>query len=221
MSITKYQKLRSQLNSAEEELTKFRSSGGNNLIFDDENRGDSIKTLYEEIQEIELKEIELREFYKSTHPIYSTLIEQKKVLLNELQALESDVKDLPSDQRKLFNLTQRVDIYSSSLEELEKQKLSLSLKAASSSSNVRIINYPSDPIKISPRITLILLSLIVLLAAYLIFLLNHFFTDKIMSLDSLVDYLEDRNLLIGAFPFISGRGNKKILFDIEKTSLIE
>ncbi len=209
-------KLRSQLNSAEEELTIFRSSGGNNLIFDDENRGDSIKTLYEEIQEIELKEIELKEFYKSTHPIYSTLIEQKKVLLNELQALESDVKDLPSDQRKLFNLTQRVDIYSSSLEELEKQKLSLSLKAASSSSNVRIINYPSDPIKISPRITLILLSLIVLLAAYLIFLLNHFFTDKIMSLDSLVDYLEDRNLLIGAFPYISGRGNKKILFDIEK-----
>ena len=209
-------KLRLQLDLAEEELTKFKTSGGKNLIFGDENSGESIKALNEEIQEIELKEIELKEFYKPTHPIYSTLIEQKKVLLNELSILESDIKGLPSDQRKLFNLTQRVNIYSSSLEELEKQKLSLSLTAASSSSNVRIINYPSEPIKISPRITLILFSFVVLVVAYSFFLLNHFFTDKIMSLDALVDYIEDRNLLIGAFPFISGNSDKKILNEIEK-----
>ena len=209
-------KLRSQLGSAEEELTNFKTSGGSNLIFDDENRGDSINTLNEEIQEIELKEIELKEFYKPSHPIYSTLIEQKKVLLNELEILESDIQDLPSEQRKLFNLTQRVNIYSSSLEELEKQKLSLSLKAASSSSNVRIINYPSEPVKISPRISLLLFSFVALVVGYSFFLLNHFFTDKIMSIDSLVDYLEDRNLLIGAFPYFSGGKNEKILFEIEK-----
>ena len=53
--------------------------------------------------------------------------------------------------------------------------------------------------------------------AYFLFLLDHFFTDKIMSLDSLLDYLEDRNLLIGAFPFIdNSKKEQKILKDIEK-----
>ena len=120
-------KLKNLLNLAENDLTKFRSSGGNSFIFDNENRGDAIDSLNKEIKDIELKEIELKEFYKSNHPIYSTLIEQKNILLDELEELETGVKDLPSEQRKLFNLTQRVNIYSSSLEELEKQKLSLNL----------------------------------------------------------------------------------------------
>lgn len=209
-------KLKNLLNLAENDLTRFRSSGGNSFIFDNENRGDAIDSLNKEIKDIELKEIELKEFYKSNHPIYSTLIEQKNILLDELEELETGVKDLPSEQRKLFNLTQRVNIYSSSLEELERQKLSLNLIAASSTSNVRIINNPSGPIKISPKITLLLISFLFLFIAYFIFLLDHFFTDKIMSLDALLDYLEDRNLLIGAFPYINkSKKREKILLDIE------
>lgn len=210
-------KLKNLLNLAENDLTRFRSSGGNSLIFDNENRGDAIDSLNKEIKDIELKEIELKEFYKSNHPIYSTLIEQKNILLDELEELETGVKDLPSEQRKLFNLTQRVNIYSSSLEELEKQKLSLNLIAASSTSNVRIINNPSEPIKISPKITLLLISFLFLFIAYFIFLLDHFLTDKIMSLDALLDYLEDRNLLIGAFPYINkSKKRQRILLNIEK-----
>ena len=209
-------KLKNLLNLAENDLTRFRSSGGNSFIFDNENRGDVIDSLNKEIKDIELKEIELKEFYKSNHPIYSTLIEQKNILLDELEELETGIKDLPSEQRKLFNLTQRVNIYSSSLEELEKQKLSLNLIAASSTSNVRIINNPSEPIKISPKITLLLISFLFLFIAYFIFLLDHFFTDKIMSLDALLDYLEDRNLLIGAFPYINkSKKRQRILLDIE------
>ena len=209
-------KLKNLLNLAENDLTRFRSSGGNSFIFDNENRGDAIDSLNKEIKDIELKEIELKEFYKSNHPIYSTLIEQKNILLDELEELETGIKDLPSEQRKLFNLTQRVNIYSNSLEELEKQKLSLNLIAASSTSNVRIINNPSEPIKISPKITLLLISFLFLFIAYLIFLLDHFFTDRIMSLDALLDYLEDRNLLIGAFPYINkSKKRQRILLDIE------
>ncbi len=210
-------KLKVQLDSAEKELTDFRSTGGNSLFFDNTNRGESIESLKKEIKEIELKEIELREFYKSSHPIYSTLLEQKNILMKELEDEEYGVQDLPIEQRKLFNLNQKVNIYSSSLEELERQKLSLSLLAASSTSNVKIINFPSDAMKISPRITLLFFSFLFFLLAYFIFLLNHFFTDKIMSLDALIDYLEDRDMLLGAFPFISKNQNKqKILIEIEK-----
>ena len=209
-------KLKNLLSLAENDLTEFRSSGGRSFIFDNESRGDAIESLNNEIKNIELKEIELKEFYKSNHPIYSTLIEQKNILLDELEELESDIKDLPSEQRKLFNLTQRVNIYSRGLEELEKQKLSLNLIAASSTSNVRIINNPSESIKIRPKLTLILISFLFVFVAYLIFLLDHFFTDKIMSLDALLDYLEDRNLLIGAFPYINKTKKiQNILLDIE------
>ena len=214
---TEIPKLRDQLSSAELDLIEFRSSGGNNLIFDNESRENSIESLNQEIKSIELKEIELKEFYKSSHPIYSTLIEQKNILYKELETLESDIQNLPSEQRQLFNLTQRVNIYSSSLEELERQKLSLSLSAASSTSNIRIINFPSDAIRIKPQLTLLLFSLIIPLVAYFVFLLNHFLTDKIMSLDSLMDYLEDRSLLLGAFPYINrNNSNQKILNEIEK-----
>ena len=210
-------KLKDQLSIAEIELSEFRSSGGISFIFGDESRKDSIESLNQEIKDIELKEIELKEFYKTNHPLYSTLIEQKNILLRELEDIEIGISDLPSEQRKLFNLNQKVNIYSSSLEELERQKLSLSLIAASSTSNVRIINFPSEAIKISPRISLLLFGLVFLLFAYFIFLINHFFTDKIMSLDSLLDYLEDRSLLLGAFPLINENKNTKgILEDIEK-----
>ena len=209
--------LKKQLNIAELELINFKSSDGNNFIFDSDFRVNSIESLNQEIKEIELKEIELKEFYKSSHPIYTTLLQQKSILIDELKELESGVQDLPSEQRKLFNLTQKVNIYSSSLEELEKQKLSLSLLAASSTSNVRVINSPSNAIKISPNLSFLLLSFVVLLVTYFAFLLNHFFSDKIMSIDALLDFLENRNLLLGAFPFINQKNkNKRILLDIEK-----
>ena len=209
-------KLRDQLNSAEIELANYKSSGGNNLIFND-NSGETINSLLNEIKAIEFKEIELREFYKESHPIYSTLLKQKSILSKELSELESGAQDLPTEQRKLFNLNQRVNIYSSSVEELEREKLSLGLVAASSTSNIRVINKPSDAVKISPSISILLLGIVIFLVAYIIFILDHFLTDKIMSLDSLLDYLEDRQLLLGAFPLINKRNsNIKILKEIEK-----
>ncbi len=213
-------KLKKQLELAELELTKFRTSGGISLIFDDENSKDSIDSLNEEIKNITLKEIELREFYKSTHPIYATLIKQKDILKEELKDIESGIQDLPSEQRRLFNLNQKVDIFASGIQELEREKLSLNLIAASSSSNIRVINYPSQSVKISPRITMFAFAFVFVFLAYIIFLVNHFLTDKIMSLDALLDYLEDRNLLMGAFPLINKKLiENKILFNIEKNFL--
>ena len=56
--------LKKQLNIAELELINFKSSDGNNFIFDSDFRVNSIESLNQEIKEIELKEIELKEFYK-------------------------------------------------------------------------------------------------------------------------------------------------------------
>ena len=163
----------------------------------------------------------MREFYKPTHPIYLTLIEQKNILLKELDDIELNMKDIPSEQRTLFNLQQKVNIYSSSLETLEKQKLNLNLTAASSLSNIRVVNSPVEAYKISPRVTIFLFAFLIFVLVYVYFLIDHLITDRILSLDSLLDFLDERNLFIGAFPLIeTSKVNKmEVLSDIEKNNL--
>ena len=209
------------LSEAEENLTDFRSSSSKYLIFESESRGEIIESLERRIKEIEFKELELKEFYKPSHPIYLTLLEQKNILQDELVSIEENIKDIPSEQRTLFNLQQKVNIYSSTLETLEKQKLGLNLSAASSISNIRIVNTASEAFKISPKFTIVLFSFVFLVLGYVFFLVDHFITDKILSLDSLVDFLDDRKLFLGAFPLMDAKRKKRtrILADIEKNNL--
>ena len=209
------------LADAEENLTEFRTSSGKYLIFGNLSRSENFDSLEKRIKEIEFKELELKEFYKPTHPIYLTLLEQKNLLNEELNALKTGINDIPTEQRTLFNLEQKVNIYSSSLETLEKQKLNLNLTAASSLSNIRIVNDASKASKVSPRISIVLLSIVFLLIGYLYFLINHAVTDKILSIDSLLDFLENRNLFIGAFPLIADEKDDtfKLLNEIEKNDL--
>ena len=214
-------KITNLLSEAEQNLTEFRTSSGKYLIFEDENRDDVLESLENQIKNIEFKELELREFYKPTHPIYLTLIEQKNILLKELEDIELNIKDIPSEQRTLFNLQQKVNIYSSSLETLEKQKLDLNLTAASSLSNIRIVNNPVEAYKISPRVSIIFISFLILVLVYIYFLIDHLITDRILSLDALLDFLEERNLFIGAFPLLDSRKENamEVLLDIEKNNL--
>ena len=97
------------------------------------------------------------------------MLEQKNLLNEELNALKTGINDIPTEQRTLFNLEQKVNIYSSSLETLEKQKLNLNLTAASSLSNIRIVNDASKASKVSPRISIVLLSIVFLLIGVFIF----------------------------------------------------
>ncbi len=214
-------KITNLLSDAEQDLTEFRTSSGKYLIFEEENRGSLLESLENQIKNIEFKELELREFYKPTHPIYLTLIEQKNILLKELDDIELNMKDIPSEQRTLFNLQQKVNIYSSSLETLEKQKLNLNLTAASSLSNIRVVNSPIEAYKISPRVTIFLFAFLIFVLIYVYFLIDHLITDRILSLDSLLDFLDERNLFIGAFPLIErSKVNKmEVLSDIEKNNL--
>ena len=106
------------------------------------------------------------------------------------------------------------------METLEKQKLELNLTAASSLSNIRIVNNATEAQKISPKLTLILFSLNFLVFFYIFFLVQHLVTDKILSIDALLGYLENRKSFIGAFPLIQRKDkNELILEDIEKNNL--
>tara|TARA_B100000900_G_scaffold327452_1_gene287588 strand:+ start:752 stop:2656 length:1905 start_codon:yes stop_codon:yes gene_type:complete len=209
------------LTEAEQNLTEFRLSSGKYLIFENENRGQIIESLETRIKDIEFKELELKEFYKTSHPIFLTLIEQKNILKDELDSIEQNIKDIPSEQQTLFNLQKKVDLYATSLETLEREKLNLNLSAASSLSNIRIVNNASDAGKISPKINILLFAFVFLFIGYIYFLIDHLLTNKIISVDSLMDYLDDRKKFIGAFPLmdLNNKRSTEILKDIEKNNL--
>ena len=189
-------KIKSSLKEAEDNLNNFKiSKNDSGLIFESENRNSELSNLYESIKEIEFKELELKEFYKSTHPIYLTLTEQKRFLQNKIDTIESDLPNIPNTQRKLENLKREVDIYSEVLNDLSAQEINLAMAEASSISNVRVINQASKAIKIQPTYYIFSIPFALIIFIYLIQTIRHFLGDRITNFDALIDFVDKKNIL--------------------------
>ena len=63
-------------------------------------------------------------------------------------------------QRNLENFKREVNIYSEVLKDFTAQELALSMAEASEVSNVRIINTAEDAIRVSPQLSMFLLSIL-------------------------------------------------------------
>lgn len=202
-------RVKNLLKISEDNLNNFKvSTNTSDVIFDTNRRNLNLERLKNRVNEIEFKELELKEFYKENHPIYLTLSEQKKLIVSQIAEIEDDLPNIPSTQRTLENFKREVEIYSSVLRELSSQELSLGMTEASSLSNVRIINNASEAIKISPRPIIFSLSLAAFFIAYIILLLRHFIGNKITNLDSLADFV-GKDKIIGELPLIDNINDPK------------
>ena len=201
------------LKEAEDNLNTFKvSTNASDIIFDTNNQNLNLERLRNRINEIEFKELELKEFYKENHPIYLTLSQQKKLVLNQINEIEDNLPNIPSTQRTLENFKREVEIYSNVLSELSSQELSLGMTEASSLSNVRIINEATNGFKIAPRKIILFISVVISLLSYLILLVIHFLGDKITNYDALSDFVGKENI-IGELPEISKK-DERITHDI-------
>ena len=197
-------RIKSLLKEAEKNLNDFKlSTNTSDVIFDTNTRNFKLEQLRNRVNDIELKELELKEFYKENHPIYVTLTQQKNLILSQIGDIEDQLPNVPATQRTLENFKREVNIYSEVLKDLSSQELVLSLAEASEVSNVRIINEASNPAKISPRGSVFLFSLLLTLSFYVFLLVRHFLSDRINNLDAIIDYL-GKNSVIGERPLISG-----------------
>lgn len=193
-------RIKKLLKNAEDNLNNFKiSTNTSDVIFDTNTRNLKLERLKNRVNEIEFKELELKEFYKENHPIYITLSEQKKLVLAQINEIEADLPNVPSNQRALENFKREIDIYSNVLRELSELELSLGMTEASVISNVRIINYASEAVKISPKILLFLFAIISTIFAYILLLIRHFIGDKITNLDALMDFV-GKESVIGEIP---------------------
>ena len=195
-------RVQSLLREAEDNLNNFKiSNNATDLIFDTDTRNTKLERLKSRINEIEFKELELKEFYKENHPIYLTLSQQKKLVLSQINDIESLLPQVPSTQRTLENLKREVEIYSSVLRELSSQELSLGMAEASSISNVRIINEASNGVRIQPNIIIFIYSFLITILTYVILAFRHFEGNRISNLDALIDYV-GKEKIIGELPYM-------------------
>ena len=196
-------KIKFLLKKAEDSLNEFKvSTNTSDYIFDTKATNVKLERLKNRIDEIEFKELELKEFYKETHPIYLTLTKQKNLIQSQIQDIENDLPSIPSTERQLENFKREVEIYSNVLRELSSQEISLGMKEASSISNVRIINSASKGVKVSPTIWIFLFSIGLTFIAYIFLLFRHFLGDQITNFDALSDYI-GKEKIIGEFPLIN------------------
>ena len=197
-------RIKTLLKEAEKNLNDFKlSTNTSDVIFDTNTRNFKLEQLRNRINEVELKELELKEFYRENHPIYVTLTQQKNLILGQIKEIEDQLPNVPATQRNLENFKREVSIYSEVLKDLSSQELTLSMTEASEVSNVRIINNASKAEKVSPKSSLFLFSILITLTIYVFLLVKHFLSDRINNFDAIVDYL-GKNTVIGERPFISG-----------------
>ena len=197
------------LKEAENNLNTFKiSTNTADVIFDIETRNSELNRLRNRVNEIEFKELELKEFYKENHPIYLTLSQQKQFLQSQILDIENELPSIPSTQRTLENFKREVDIYSNVLKDLSSQELALGMTEASSTSNVRIINNASPGKKISPRLSIFIFTLVATIIVYIILSIRHFLGDLITNQDALIDYL-GKELILGELPYIDDFSTEK------------
>ena len=205
-------RVRKLLLEAENKLNDFKlSSNSVGVIFGSDNRNLKLSELKQRISDISFKEFELKEFYKESHPIYVTLIQQKDLLKQQLQEIESEIPNIPKSQRDLENFQREVKLYSDVLKDLSTQELTLAMNEASSLSNVRIINQASAGIKVSPNRAIFGVPFVILILSYLGFAINNFLRDKITHQDALIDFV-GKNKVIGELPLIHKKNEHKRKF---------
>ena len=97
-------RIKELLKKAEDNLNSFKiSTNTSDVIFDTNTRILKLEELKSRYNDIVIKELELKEFYKENHPIYLTLSEQKNLVLSQINEIEEDLPNVPSTQRTLEN----------------------------------------------------------------------------------------------------------------------
>lgn len=192
------------LNEAEQKLNDFKlSTNSADIIFDADTRRNKLVELQARLDGINFRELELKEFYKTNHPIYMTLSEQKKLVIDQIQSIEKDLPEVPNRKRKIENLTREVKIYSDVIQRLSTQDINLSLNEASSVSKVRIINKASSAGQISPtRSSLFLIPLVSVILFFFFQNIRYFLNATITNPDALSDFV-GKDRVIGELPMIN------------------
>lgn len=114
---------------------------------------DSIAKLEESLNLIEIDLAEAGSLYTTTNPIFRSIDERKKVLLNQKNVIEERVKNLPIAEQQYIDLFRDVEISQQLYLDLANRRLGYSIMEASTIGNIRIVDDAYIADVVSPSLT--------------------------------------------------------------------
>ena len=129
------------LAAAEKALNDYRQEQQSvDLTFETENVLSQVTRIETELRELQNKEDEIKQRYKTSHPIYQQLLAQRLRLQEDLAKLKGEVETLPETQKEVLNLTRDLELSQQIYTELLTRAQEVRVLKASTVGNVRIID---------------------------------------------------------------------------------
>ena len=116
--------------------------------------------IQKQITEIELKEAEVQGSFTETNPFYQNLRSQKAILITQQNDIEQRIKELPIAQQRYIDLYRDIEITQQLYVELQSKRLNYSIIEASTIGNIRVIDNAYEKIRVSPKISDIIIAFI-------------------------------------------------------------
>lgn len=145
--------IQAKLNKAEDALNRYRAKAESvDLSLEAQAMLDQQVALEARLNEVKVKESELRHLYTRKHPAYISIMEQRANIEAEKKRLDSMVQKLPETQQQIFRLTRDVEVDKEIYLQLVNRSEELKVVKAGSVGNVRILdNAQVQPKPIAPK----------------------------------------------------------------------
>lgn len=129
------------LAAAEAELNAYRAAQQSvDLEFETQSLLTETMGIEGQLRALKLKEEELKQKYTPNHPVYRQLVEERDVLLQRFDELQSGITDLPETQREVVNLARNLELAQAAYFELMNRSQELRVLSASQIGSVRVID---------------------------------------------------------------------------------
>lgn len=129
------------LKAAEKALNDYRQEQQSvDLTFETENVLSQVTRIETDLRGLQNKEDDIKQRYKTSHPIYQQLLAQRLRLQEDLAKLKGEVETLPETQKEVLNLTRDLELAQQIYTELLTRSQEVRVLKASTVGNVRIID---------------------------------------------------------------------------------
>lgn len=152
-------KMQDALDIAENKLNTYRKQQDSvDLNLEAKSVLEQMVNVDNQLNTLTLKEAEISQLYKKSHPAYRALLEKRQTLVQEKEKLNSRISAMPATQQEVLKLSRNVETGREIYLQLLSRQQELNISRSSNVGNVRIID-PAVvwPTPIKPKKTLIVL----------------------------------------------------------------
>jgi tyrosine-protein kinase Etk/Wzc len=160
----KLPEIKQKLTEFEDTLNRYKQDNDSiDLGLEAESTLKVMVDLEAQLNELTFKESDISQRFTKNHPAYIALLDKRKTLETQRQALNEKIQQLPKTQRAVLRIMRDVEVNQAIYLQLLNKKQELSIVQASTVGNVRILDsarVTTDPIKPKKPLIVVLSTLL-------------------------------------------------------------